>query len=155
MFYSPALMKDIPVGAVTFILMLLLCWLKINQCCSVVCITDSAAQQTGWALGLCASLSAHREAMDWFVSLDRLFKNTPSCDAQRGALEAEIQPRLLLYKWSELHWFKVYTINAINAGFRRVATWMSISHRLSCHTVTISSCLVNDDISVCESLRLS
>lgn len=90
--------------------------------------------QIGQAFGLCAFLTAHREPMDWFVSLRRLFKNTPCCDAHRAALEAGIQPGILLYKWSGPHWFKVYTINAINMGFRRVTTWMSISPRAElCH----------------------
>lgn len=94
------------------------------------------------------------EAMDWFVSLGRLFKNTPCCDAQRAALEAGIQPGLLLYKWSGPHWFKVYTINAINTGFRRVTTWMSISWEPSCDTMTIYPHKLTEAwwVCVCESL---
>lgn len=122
---------------------------KIKPWCSAVCIRDSAALQTGRVLGLRAFLTAHREAMDWFVSLDRLFKNTASCDARTAALEAGIQPRLLLYKWSGLHWFKVCMINVINMGFRRDSAWMSISHNLSCVTMTISSHKPVRDIGVC------
>lgn len=88
-------------------------------------------------LGCVPFHTAHREAMDWFVLLGRLFKNMPSCDAQRAAPEAGIQPRPLLYKWSGLHWFKVYTINAISAGDERVTAWMSMSDELSFVTVTV------------------
>lgn len=58
------------------------------------------AGDLGCVEGHTAPVAGHREAMDWFVSLCRLFKNTPSCDAQRAALEAGIQLRLPLYKWS-------------------------------------------------------
>lgn len=61
---------------------------KTNPWFCVVCITDSEALQTDRALGLCAFLTTHREAMDWFVSLGELFKNTPCCDAQGAALGA-------------------------------------------------------------------
>lgn len=44
--------------------------------------------------------AAHRETMDRLVLLGRLSDNTAACDA---ALEAGIQPRLLLYKWSGPH----------------------------------------------------
>lgn len=66
--------------------------LETNPRCSAVCITDSAALQTGWALGLRLFLTAHREAMDWCVSLRRLFKNTPSCDAPEQLCRLGFRP---------------------------------------------------------------
>lgn len=48
------------------------------------------------------------------------FTNTPCCDAQRAPRGSGIHQRLLLYKWTGQHWSKVYTINVINAGFRRL-----------------------------------
>lgn len=44
------------------------------------------AGHLGCVEGHTAQVAGHREAMDWFVSLGRLFKNTASCDAQRAAL---------------------------------------------------------------------
>lgn len=60
----------------------------------------------------------------------------------------------LLYKWSRPHWLKVYTINTINAGFRRVSTWMWISYEPSCVPSPPLNSALYHFMCVCDSLWL-
>lgn len=132
---------------------------KTNPRCSIVCIRDSAELQTGRPLGLCGrahSPSGRPQGSYGLVCLARQAfqkhgklwcseSSTVGWDSAEATALQVVRP----------HWFKVYTINAINAGVGRVTTWMSISHELSCVTVTIFSHKLSDACywCNCESLQ--